>query len=219
MEQPDYGTKNDKCMETVHISAVENKATGYMKKNPNEMSHAMETDRSPVCHDAACRHVEVKKKESAHLNYEEEKKNSLPASLHRIQPNNIKLKQTATMEQNQVTKMRGDGKNGWRKTRCKRRGFGRFTFSLSGENLSASLSQDAPLSVPNGAVRGCMRAFTWLSGDVALLPLKSQNHRDVRFYSDGSAHPARRVFHVAFGEQSRLYVGLLHRHICQSSEL
>lgn len=82
-------------------------------------------------------------------------------------------------------------------------GFGRFTFSLSGENLSVSLSQDAPLSVPNGAVRGCMCAFTWLSGDVALLPLKSQNHRDVRFYSDGSAHPARGVFHVAFGEQSR----------------
>lgn len=55
MEQPDYGTKNDKCMETVQISAVENKAMDYMKKNPNEMSHVMETDHSPVCHDAACR--------------------------------------------------------------------------------------------------------------------------------------------------------------------
>lgn len=55
-----------------------------------------------------------------------------------------------------------------------------FTFSLSGENLSVSLSQGALLSVPNGALSGCMRAFAWPSGDVALLPLKSQNHRDVR---------------------------------------
>lgn len=48
-----------------------------------------------------------------------------------------------------------------------------------------------------------MRPFTWLSGDVALLPLKSQNHRDVGFYSDGTARPARRAFHVAVGERSR----------------
>lgn len=70
--------------------------------------------------------------------------------------------------------------------------FGPFTLSLSGENLSVSLSQDALLSVPNGAVRGCMRAFTWLSGDVALLPLKSQNHRDVRY--EMTAH------HITLGE-------------------
>lgn len=36
--------KNDKCMETVQMSAVGNKATGYMKNNPNERSHAMEAD-------------------------------------------------------------------------------------------------------------------------------------------------------------------------------
>ena len=46
---------------------------------------------------------------------------------------------------------------------------GPFTFSLLGE--IKSVSQVEPLSVPNGAVRGCMRAFIWLSGDVALLPL------------------------------------------------
>lgn len=56
--------------------------------------------------------------------------------------------------------------------------FGPFTFGLLWVNVS--VSQDALLSVPNGAVRGCMRALAWLSGDVALLPLKSQNHRDVR---------------------------------------
>lgn len=57
---------------------------------------------------------------------------------------------------------------------------GPVTFCSSGENLSLSFSQDALSSVPNGAVRGFMLAFTWLSGDVALLPLKSQNHRDER---------------------------------------
>lgn len=56
--------------------------------------------------------------------------------------------------------------------------FGPVTFCLSGENLSLSFSQDALSSVPKGAVRGFMLAFAWLSGDVALLPLKSQNHRD-----------------------------------------
>lgn len=57
---------------------------------------------------------------------------------------------------------------------------GPFTLFLSGENISLSFSQDALVSVPNGAVRGCTRPFAWPSGDVALLPLKSQNHRDVR---------------------------------------
>lgn len=56
--------------------------------------------------------------------------------------------------------------------------FAPVTFCLSGENLS--LSQDALSSVPNGAVRGFTWAFAWLSGDVALLPLKSQNQRDER---------------------------------------
>lgn len=41
--------------------------------------------------------------------------------------------------------------------------------------LSVSLSQDALLSVPNGAFRGCTGALAWLSGDVALLLLKKQN--------------------------------------------
>lgn len=62
--------------------------------------------------------------------------------------------------------------------------FGPFTFGLLWVNVS--VSQDALLSVPNGAVRGCMRDFAWLSGDVALLPLKSQNHRDVRRQGKGS---------------------------------
>lgn len=41
--------------------------------------------------------------------------------------------------------------------------------------VSVSLSQDALLSVPNGAVRGCTGALAWPSGNVALLPLKTQN--------------------------------------------
>lgn len=46
-----------------------------------------------------------------------------------------------------------------------------FTFRA----LSVSLSQDALVSVPNGAVRCCTGALAWPSGDVALLLLKTQN--------------------------------------------
>lgn len=66
---------------------------------------------------------------------------------------------------------------------------GPFTLFLSGENLSLSLSQVALVSVPNGAVRGCTRPFAGPSGDVALLPLKSQNHCDVRH--ETARHAAR----------------------------
>ena len=58
--------------------------------------------------------------------------------------------------------------------------FGPFTLSLSLEKLSASLSQDELLSVPNGAARGRLPPFIWLLGDVALLPLQAQNHGDTR---------------------------------------
>lgn len=64
------------------------------------------------------------------------------------------------------------------------------TFCLSGENLS--LSQDAMSSVPNGAVRGFTWALAWLSGDVALLPLKSQNQRYERA-DEQEAGPNARV--------------------------
>lgn len=51
-----------------------------------------------------------------------------------------------------------------------------FTFRA----LSVSLSQDALLSVPNGAVSCCTGALAWLSGDVALLLLKTQNPASCR---------------------------------------
>lgn len=63
------------------------------------------------------------------------------------------------------------------------------TFCLSGENLS--LSQDAMSSVPNGAVRGFTWALARLSGDVALLPLKSQNQRCERADEQEAAPNAR----------------------------
>lgn len=151
--------------------------------------------------------MEVKKKNQ--LNHEEKKKTSFKVPCRKFNPKNIKLKQTATMEQNQATNGRVMGEMDGRRHNVNVGGFGPFTFGLSGENLSVSLSQDAPLSVPNGAVRGCMRAFTWLSGDVALLPLKSQNHHHVRFY--GPASVSCGLWRV--GMRSTVYVG----DICQDT--